>query len=628
MKIRGTLTLRVVIVLALAAVIPTTALGYLAIYNARQALEREVVRGNLALVRALGASLDANLQDARRTLKLAADWWADQRSPATARETDGETRRLLGRLRHQLSLFSSLAIVDVDGAVIEGDPDVPELGAGAHAFGSYIGDVTFEAGRPSVWVVAQARSRTGEQVGTFAARLDLQFMSDALAESRLGAGARLLVVDGDGIPVARSDDVVATAGPSLRDTNPAVNRALSSTTEGSLETDGTIAVYRNLSSFQSVRGLRWALLLEQPTDEAYALARTTRNNTLVVALVVLALSLLGGIWLATRLTRPLRRLTARADAIAGHDHHDDDTPPPIIAPGEIGILAQRIEEMARRIGEREKLQAALARGDRLAAVGTMAASVAHEVNNPLTTVLGYAKLLLEDKPEDHADRPGLELIAEEAARMKGIVGNLLDYSRSERAPRPDGRTDVNESLRHTAQLMVPQLRKAGVTLTLSLAEGLPAAAAGTHALQQVFVNLIQNAAQAMPNGGPVAVASGFAPGRVAIEVTVTDSGPGVPEAEVKRIFEPFVTTKVSGTGLGLAVCKHLVVSFGGSIDVSPGPGGRGACFRVVIPIEGGSALSGDEEALRRFTSTRRVSSGPISPPGPPPGPLPGRREAS
>jgi signal transduction histidine kinase len=592
MKLRGTLTLRVVLVLAMAAVIPTVALGFLAIYNARQALEREVVRGNLALIRALGGSLDTTLQDARRTLKLAADWWADEHTAETAMAADqGQTRRLLKSLREQVSLFSALAIVDATGTPRHGDGDIDvhlsrlgDLGVGANTFGSYVGDVVFEDGRPGVWMVAQARGRTGELVGAFVARLDLQFMTEALAQSRLGPGARLLVVDGDGIPVARSDGPVEPGAPSLRPSNPAVDAALGSATEGSLESGGIIAVYSNLSGYQSVRGVRWVILLEQPTHEAYALARTTRNNTVVVGVLVLALSLLGGVWLAARLTRPLRQLAARADAIAGNHHHDD-APPPILAPGEIGVLAQRIEEMARRIGEREKLQAALARGDRLAAVGTMAASVAHEVNNPLTTVLGYAKLLLEDKPADHLDRPGLELIAEEAARMKGIVGNLLDYSRSERAPRPEGETDVNDSIRHTAALMVPELRRTRVTLDLDLADGLPPAAAGAHALQQVFVNLVQNAAQAMPGGGPVRVTSGFAPGKVAIEVNVIDRGPGVPAGERKRIFEPFVTTKLSGTGLGLAVCKHLVTSFGGSIDVGDDPSGRGARFRVLIPIE-------------------------------------------
>ncbi len=597
--IRSTLTLRVVVVLALAALIPTASLGYLAIFHARQVLEREVVRGNLGLIRALGASLDTTLQDARRTLKVTADTWADIYASGMigpisavkgvpAREPMPE--RMLTRVRRQMPLFSSLTIVDADGEILAGNRSIPDLGTGAHTFGSYIGDVVFDGGRPSVWMVAQARSRTGALVGAFLARIDLRFMSEVLAESRLPEGAELMVVDGNGIPIARSSGVPTAGSPSVRGQNTAVDRALESVVEGSYSSDKIVAVYRNLSGYQSLRGVRWAIILEQPTRDAYALARTTRKETIRICLAVLALSLFIGVFLARRLTKPLRQLSTRADAIAGHGIGPSDPglelpPAPVDAPGEIGILAKRFEEMARRIGEREKLQSALARGDRLATVGTMAASVAHEVNNPLTTVLGYAKLLLEDKDEAHPDRVGLELIAEEAARMKGIIGNLLDYSRSERAPRPDGQADVNATLRHTAALLVPHFQSAHIHLEMKLGDELPGAAANAHALQQIFVNLLQNAAQAMPGGGTVTVESTMAPGDVAIEVHVVDQGKGVPTNVRKRIFDPFVTTKHTGTGLGLAVCKHLVTSFGGSIDVADGPSGRGARFRVVIPME-------------------------------------------
>src|SRR5207248_7757466 len=99
---------------------------------------------------------------------------------------------------------------------------------------------------------------------------------------------------------------------------------------------------------------------------------------------------------------------------------------------EIGVLAHSVDEMAKRIAERAELQSALARGDRLASVGVMSAQVAHEINNPLTTVLGYAKLLQEDKPEGHPDRAALALIADEAERMKKIIGALLEYARAPR----------------------------------------------------------------------------------------------------------------------------------------------------------------------------------------------------
>jgi signal transduction histidine kinase len=241
--------------------------------------------------------------------------------------------------------------------------------------------------------------------------------------------------------------------------------------------------------------------------------------------------------------------------------------------------------MAHQIGEREQLQSAMARGDRLATVGTMAASVAHEINNPLTTVLGYAKLLAEDKPAEHPDRAGLEMIADEAARMKTIVGSLLDYSRSEKAPRGGG--DVNDILRRTAALLAPALRRDKVAVDLTLAEVLPRPAAAGPALQQIFLNLAQNAAQAMPGGGTISVTSRLCDDQPAIEVLVADQGPGVPAAERERIFDPFYTTKEpgAGTGLGLAVCKHLVTEFRGTIEVGDGEDGHGARFRVVIPIQ-------------------------------------------
>jgi two-component system, NtrC family, sensor kinase len=579
-----TLTWRVLVILALAAVIPTVIVGALAIWRARADLEREVVRGNLALIRALGGALDATLQDARRSLELAAGGWADGRTTAPPVD-DGDrraTERLLGRLRRQVSIVSSLSLVDPDGRVIAGDPVPRGVDSGFHSFGGYIGDAVFTGHRPVVVMAVQARSRTGELVGALVAELDLAFVGDALAAARLGPGAHLLVVDGAGIPVARSDRG-PVGGSSLRGASAAVDRALGSSADGSVAAGGTIAVYRNLSSYQSLRGIRWAIVLEQPESDAYALARRTARDTLLAGAVALALALAIGSVLAARLTRPLSALADRADAIAGGDPAAGP-PSPTGAPGEIGMLARRIDEMARRVAERAELQAALARGDRLATVGTMSAQVAHEINNPLTTVLGYARLLLEDKPADHPDRAGLELIASEADRMKAIVGGLLDYARAPQDPDGHGPADVAVVLRHVAALVEPQLRRGRVALALVVPDGLPPVAADAHGLQQVLVNLVQNAAQAMPSGGTVTATAEAAPANLAVVIRVADQGPGIAPAERARVFDPFVTSKEAGagTGLGLAVCKHLVTTWGGSIEVGDAPGG-GAELRVAIP---------------------------------------------
>ncbi len=597
MKRHLSLRWRVLLVLSLAALVPTVIVGVLSIVRAREDVENEVQRGALAHIRALGSALDGTLQGARRTVALAASQWAD--APEDARKT----QLLLRGLRREVAIVKTVSILDPDGTLLFGDPVPPKVDIGSHSFGGYIGDAVFdpavpgEPGRlhsrdgvPTVHAVVQARGRTGELIGVVVAALELGFVRDAIAAARLGPGARVIVVDGAGVPVAASDNRPLSPS-SLAGRDPVVDRALASSVEGTLSQDRWVSAYRNLSSYQSLRGVRWAIIHQQPESEAYALARRTARDTAIIGFAALAVALALGAFFATKLTRPLEHLAARADAIAaGHASEG----PPISGPGEIGMLAHSVDEMAKRIAERVELSSALARGDRLASVGVMSAQVAHEINNPLTTVLGYAKLLLEDKPEGHPDRAALELIAEEAERMKKIIGGLLEYAR---APRPsdaetqattgttwEGTSEPSAVVRHVGALVLPQVRKARATLVADVPAMKPIMIEA-HALQQVLVNLVQNAAQALTDGGTITIAAKPAAGGIATLLTVTDDGPGIPAADRARVFDPFFTTKAAGTGtgLGLAVCKHLVAVAGGSIEVGEGPGGKGAEFRVVIP---------------------------------------------
>jgi len=581
---RSSLRWRVLLVLSLAAVIPTVVVGVLAILRARHDVENEVQRGALAHIRALGAALDGTLQGARRTIELAASQWAD--APGDARET----QLLLRRLRREVPIVNTVSVLDPDGKLLFGDPVPSGVDIGSHSFGGYIGDAVFANKTPVVHAVVQARGRTGELIGVVVASLDLGFVRDAIASARLGPGARVLVVDGAGVPVATSD-ATPLGAVSLAGRDAVVDRALASSVEGTRSENGWVSAYRNLSSYQSLRGVRWAIIHQQPEAQAYALARRTTRDTAIIGIAALALALALGAFFATRLTRPLEHLAERADAIAAGQLPDA---PPVAGPGEIGDLAHSVDEMAKRIAERAELASALARGDRLASVGVMSAQVAHEINNPLTTVLGYAKLLLEDKPEGHPDRNALELIADEAERMKKIIGGLLEYARAPRPSEPatqtatgtaaPGASEPSAVVRHVAALVAPQLKKARAKLVTDV-PAMPPIAIEAHALQQVLVNLVQNAAQALSDGGTIKIAARPSPGNVATTLTISDDGPGIPAADRTRIFDPFFTTKApgTGTGLGLAVCKHLVATAGGSIEVGDAPDGRGAEFRVVIP---------------------------------------------
>jgi C4-dicarboxylate-specific signal transduction histidine kinase len=144
-------------------------------------------------------------------------------------------------------------------------------------------------------------------------------------------------------------------------------------------------------------------------------------------------------------------------------------------------------------------------------------------------------------------------------------------------------------VRHVAALLNPQLKKVRASLASDIPPDMKSVAIEAHALQQVLVNLVQNASQAMGDAkiehGVITISARPAPGDIATTITVTDNGPGIPAKDRGRVFDPFFTTKAAGvgTGLGLAVCRHLIATAGGSIEVAEPAGGRGAEFRVVIP---------------------------------------------
>ncbi len=240
-------------------------------------------------------------------------------------------------------------------------------------------------------------------------------------------------------------------------------------------------------------------------------------------------------------------------------------------------LKQRIE--AQRSAESRLVQAA-----KLAAVGEMAAGVAHELNNPLTTVTGFVELALEGLPLDSASRSDLELVLRESRRARDVVRRLLDFARQSESNR--ARADLNEVLHDVIALTSHLLHTNGIRLETDFAADLPWVSMDRNQMKQVFLNLIHNALQAMPAGGMLVLQTCEArrDDRSWIVVTVRDSGEGILPEHKERLFEPFFTTKANqgGTGLGLSVTYGIVMEHGGRIDVESEPG-KGSSFIVWLP---------------------------------------------
>ena len=235
--------------------------------------------------------------------------------------------------------------------------------------------------------------------------------------------------------------------------------------------------------------------------------------------------------------------------------------------------------------EKRRLQEHLIQSAKLTAIGQLIAGVAHELNNPLASVLGFADFLVEagDTPPNLAEP--LRVIQQEAQRAASIVKNLLTFAR--RQERERQRLAVGTIIQRTVALLKNQLLGLKVETVLTVDADLPEVEGNLNQLQQVFVNLANNAAQAIaatgrPNGGTVTVhARRWLDG---VAVDVSDDGPGIPEALHEKVFEPFYTTKAEGegTGLGLAICQGIIKEHGGRITLRSSPG-QGATFTVELP---------------------------------------------
>jgi two-component system sensor histidine kinase HydH len=231
--------------------------------------------------------------------------------------------------------------------------------------------------------------------------------------------------------------------------------------------------------------------------------------------------------------------------------------------------------------------------DRLAALGEMAAGLAHEIRNPLGAIKGAAQLLITSDgtppPAASATETAelLEIIVEEANRLNNVVTRFLDYARSERPGREGaGQVDLNQVVRKTVQLLQQDLHRS-VELRVRIDEMLPLIAGDPESLMQVFLNLGQNALQAMPDGGTLEILttrrrrSRLGYGQFA-EVRFRDTGIGIPRDKLKKLFIPFYTTKQKGTGLGLAISHRIINQHGGTIEVRSTLG-QGSTFSVFLP---------------------------------------------
>ncbi len=335
-------------------------------------------------------------------------------------------------------------------------------------------------------------------------------------------------------------------------------------------------------------------------EELRAIRRRIMGFSLAGALVALG----AGLWYARRLARPLEGMVRQAREVAEGDR---TRRLPVTGVRELAELAGSLNRMAAQLdAQLDALQRAhleRAHADRLASLGAVAAELAHEMNQPLTAIQGITQGILDQAGDLPVEtRQYLQVVVEEARRLRELSQRLRTFSRRSRGELLPA--DLNEIVRGACLLVGPAARARGVEIRQELAANLPTVVVGRQALQQVVLNLLLNAVEAVDGRREPRVVVGTGrvrhPGTPGLEIRVTDNGPGIPAEVLPHIFEPFFSTKESsgGTGLGLSISSEIVERHGGRIQVDTQPD-AGSCFRVTLPPP--SALP-EEPSLQRTSA--------------------------
>jgi len=359
----------------------------------------------------------------------------------------------------------------------------------------------------------------------------------------------------------------------------------------------------------SLQGVPIGALYVGMLESQYSAVKT--DMAVLLSFVLLVSGLMGvsmAGFLGRKLAHPIKELERLTRRVAAGERNVQSS---IESRDEIGDLAERFNDMSRSLVEREnriielnrsleqkvqmrtaeleeknrllvQTREELLRVEKLAAIGELAAGVAHEINNPMAIIRGNTELLQLSVPEDASNREEVDTIFQQVKRVERIVSNLLKFARREQ--RELGPVRLNDLLHEIVGQIGHQVPLDGIKVVENYSDAVEVVDGDGDQLRQVFTNLVLNGVQSMPDGGVLTLKSAPVPDAELYEVRISDTGIGIALEDLRQVFNPFFTTKASGTGLGLSVSYGIVREHGGCIDIESVPG-SGSSFSVILPRE-------------------------------------------
>ncbi len=362
--------------------------------------------------------------------------------------------------------------------------------------------------------------------------------------------------------------------------------------------DWYLAAYEPIRDIENKTiGMLYVGTLQRPFEDSL-----WRTLFIFLGIALLGVAIVSGVAvvIAESISRPIHTMAEAAKKVAEGDY---TLQVGVTSQDEIGYLAECFNRMVRelsranqelrlwaenlenkveeRTAQLKSMQGQLIQTEKLAAIGKLAAGVAHEINNPLTGILTNSSLMLQDLPANDARREDLQVVVDETLRCRKIVKGLLDFARQTKPQKQF--VDMNVVLEDVINLVRNQASFHDIEIELTPAAGLPPVRADKDQLRQVVLNTVLNAAEAMPSGGRIRACTCFDPVAAQVQLSIQDTGPGIPEEIKGKIFEPFFTTKKTGTGLGLAIAYGIMERHQGTISLESAPG-RGTTVTLRLPV--------------------------------------------
>ncbi|HEX9049656.1 MAG TPA: ATP-binding protein [Anaeromyxobacter sp.] len=602
---------KIALVLLAVGVLPVALLGLVSYTVSRDELQRTVGRMQVQAANDLALFIERTVTTSNESLALSTSALLPLEGFSR-----GELSQILQIPYRQLPFVSILALVDDRNAPIAGPAYEarPELDPGLAARepvsdedlaafqqrlpppppsrGETAMSAPYRSGRGALRIAVSQRLAKDRSI---VAEVVLRDVEDRIAELSKGTSVAYLVdARGEVLAHGGADPTVTAEERRLPEVGFAKAIAWSHLVHRS---DGA----RWLAAFAPVSRYGWGVVIAQPMAIAFGAAERLRFYTVAWAGVGLVLALALGALLARRVTLPIQRLSRAAGAIAAGDYGA-----PVDASGrdelaDLGRAFVRMtaeirrrdeeirawnEELQNRVAERtaelKTAQDQILRTRKLAAIGSLAAGLAHELNNPMTAITGYLAILRKQAPAGTEQAGMLASAQEQATRMSRVIEDLRSFADQERGGSGQ-RFSLERAVSSALALYEDRIRASGIALERRVDERLPDAQGDPVQIQQVVAHLLENAINAMPTGGKLEVSVGTVDGD-ALRLRIADTGPGIPAPIRERIFDPFFTTKERNgqVGLGLSVSHSIVEAHHGQILVDSTEG-AGAAVTVLLP---------------------------------------------